>query len=232
MSLRGEAHRRAIRTVLTVFGEDAAHLVFVGGCVIGLYARPTGPALRVTKDVDCISLLSPWVRQESVLAEMCSRGVLSPDTELACRYHLVGTDVTVDVLSPEGFNVGGVNPWFARAATRAGRYDAGEGRAVKAVTPPYFLATKLVAFADRADDAQSSTDAEDIVSLAVEVPDLVTQVEAESLVGDVATLWRRALTRFRLTTRDLRDLTAWHLAPGDAEHEERVAAALEKLAGG
>ena len=232
MSLRGEAHRRAIRAVLAVFGEDAAHFVFVGGCALGLHARPTGPALRVTKDVDCISTLSPWTRQQSVLAGMCSRGVRNPDIELACRYHVVGTDVMVDVLSPDGFNVGGVNPWFARAAARAGTYDAGEGRTVKAVTPPYFLATKLVALAGRADDAQSSTDAEDIVSLAVEVPDLVAQVEAEQLLGDVAALWWRALTKFQLAAPDLRDLVAWHLAREDAEHEARVAVTLEKLAGG
>lgn len=90
MSLRGEAHRSAIRAVLAVFGDDAAHFVFVGGCALGLYARPAGPALRVTKDVDCISTLSPWTRQQSVLAGMCSRGVLNPDTELACRYGRAG----------------------------------------------------------------------------------------------------------------------------------------------
>ncbi len=93
------------------------------------------------------------------------------------------------MLSPAGFNVGGVNPWFDRAAQRARAYDVGEGRTVMAMTPPYFLTTKLVAFADRGPDAQSSKDAEDIVTLLVEVPDLVDQVDAEGLRAEVKALW-------------------------------------------
>ena len=161
MALRGEAHRAAIRAVLDAFGADARHFVFIGGCTLGLYARPDGAPLRATKDVDCISTLVPWVLQEKILGDMCSRGVLSPDADLQCRYRIRGTELDVDVLSPAGFNVGGVNPWFERAAQRARAYDVGEGRLVMALTPPYFLTTKLVAFADRGPDAQSSKDLED-----------------------------------------------------------------------
>jgi hypothetical protein len=116
-------------------------LVFIGGCTLGLYARPDGAPLRATKDVDCISTLVPWVLQEKILGDMCSRGVLSPDADLQCRYRIRGTELDVDVLSPAGFNVGGVNPWFERAAQRARAYDVGEGRWVMALTPPYFLTT-------------------------------------------------------------------------------------------
>jgi hypothetical protein len=57
MSLRGEAQRAAIRSVLDTFGEDAQWFVFIGGCTLGLYARATGAPLRITNDVDCISTL-------------------------------------------------------------------------------------------------------------------------------------------------------------------------------
>ena len=46
--MRGEAHRAAIRAVLDAFGDDARHFVFVGGCVLGLYARAEGAPLRAT----------------------------------------------------------------------------------------------------------------------------------------------------------------------------------------
>jgi predicted nucleotidyltransferase len=186
----------------------------------------------MTKDVDCISTVSPWVLQEKQLAEMCSRDLLMPDVDVQCRYHICGTDVDVDILSPEGFNVGGVNPWFVRAAARARPYDAGEGRTVMAVTPPYFLTTKLVAFADRGPDAQSSKDAEDIVVLAVEVFDLAAQVDAEGLRADVAALWARALDKHHVTVTDLPDLVDWHLDRRDAEHRTRVAATLTSLVRG
>jgi predicted nucleotidyltransferase len=232
MSLRGEAQRAAIRSVLDVFGEDARGFVFVGGCILGLYARTTGAPLRATKDVDCISTLAPWVLQEKMLAEMCSRGVLSPDAEVQCRYRIRGTDVDVDVLSPDGFNVGGVNPWFARAAKRARPYDAGDGRTVNAVTPPYFLATKLVALENRGPDAQSSKDAEDIVGLAVEVDTLAAEVEAEGMRRDVAALWARALKKYGLADSDVPDLVDWHLDRREAEHRERVVQTLLALVRG
>jgi hypothetical protein len=140
VSLRGDQHRGAIRVVLDTFGEDALHFVFVGGCVLGLYARPhAGGSLRTTKDVDCISTRVPWVLQEKLLSDLCTRGVQSPVQDLACRLRILGTDVLVDVLSPEGRNVGGVNPFFQRASVRARAYDVGYGRLVNAVTPAYFL---------------------------------------------------------------------------------------------
>jgi predicted nucleotidyltransferase len=231
MSVRGAEHVRAIRAVLAAFGEHADQLVFVGGCVLGLYARAEGPPLRMTEDVDCISSLSPWSRQAKILADLCYAGVIVPDEALMCRYRIAGAGVVVDVLSPDGFNVGGVNPWFARAAQRAGRYPIGEGGAVRAVTPPYFLATKLVAFEGRGPDAQSSKDAEDVVALAVEVPSLVDEVEAEGLREDVAGLWRRVLDKYRLARSDLPDLVAWHLDRRDAAHAARVVRALDHLAG-
>jgi hypothetical protein len=218
--------------VLDAFGADARHFVFIGGCTLGLYARPNGAPLRATKDVDCISTLVPWVLQEKILGDMCSRGVLSPDADLQCRYRIRGTELDVDVLSPAGFNVGGVNSWFERAAQRARAYDAGEGRSVMAVTPPYFLTTKLVAFEDRGPDAQSSKDAEDIVALLVEVPDLVEQVDAEGVRADVAALWDGVLNKYSLRESDLADLADWHLDPREATHRDAVIAALRALVRG
>jgi hypothetical protein len=155
--------------------------------------------------VDCISTLSPWVLQEKRLTEMCSGGVLVPGADLQSRYRIRASEVVVDILSPEGFNAGGgENLWFARAAGHARPYDAGGGFSVMAVTPPYFLATKLAAFAERGPDAQSSKDAEDIVTLAVEVDSLVAQVDAEAMRAEVAGLWVRALEKYDLDVDYLR----------------------------
>jgi hypothetical protein len=229
MPVRGEQHRVAIRTVLDAFGADAQHLVFVGGCVLGLYARPEGAPLRATKDVDCISTRTPWVLQQKQLADLCTRGVLSPDRDLACRYHIQGTGVDVDVLSPQGFNVGGVNAFFERAAARARSYDVGDGRKVNAVTPAYFLATKLAAFEDRGPDPLESKDLEDIVALAVDVDDLPQQVAEEGIGDEVAELWARAFRKYAVTIDNLPDVVDGHLAPADAPHRSRIIAVLLAL---
>jgi predicted nucleotidyltransferase len=232
MSMRSEAHLRAIRAVLAAFGEHAQNFVFIGGCVLGLYARAEGAPLRMTEDVDCISSLTPWILQAKILADLCDAGVIVPDEALLCRYRIPASGVVVDVLSPEGLNVGGVNPWFARAVEHARRYPIGEGDEVRAVTPPYFLATKLVAFADRGPDAQSSKDAEDIVALAIEVASLVDEVHAEGLRVPIADLWQRVFAKYGLTRTDLPDLVAWHLDRRDDAHRARAVDTLVRLAGG
>jgi len=229
MLVRGAHHREAIRAVLDAFGEESKHFVFVGGCVLGLYARPEGAPLRVSNDVDCISTRTPWALQAKALANLCARGVLVPDPELACRYHVKGTGVVVDVLSPQGFNVGGVNPFFERATARARAYDLGNGRTVNAVTPAYFLATKLAAFEDRGPDALSSKDLEDIVALAVEVPDLPEQVRAEGIAAEVADWWVRALSKYGVRVGDLPDIVDGHLAREDSSHRTRALIALWAL---
>jgi predicted nucleotidyltransferase len=227
VSLRGAAHRSAIGAVLDVFREHAQYFVFAGSSVLGLYARPHGTPLRATKDVDCISTRAPWILQEKVLADLCAQGLLTPDKDVQCRYRIRDADIDVDVLSPDGFNVGAVNPWFKRACDRAQAYPLGDGRQVNAISPPYFLATKLVAFADRGPDAQSSKDAEDIVTLAVEVANLAAQVEAEGLAPEIAALWQRTILMRRVG--DIRDLVEWHLGRDDREHLDRVASMLVRL---
>ena len=200
----------------------------------GLYAtaRSVGAPLRATKDVDCISTRQPWVLQEQTLARLCTEGRLSPEKSLQCRYRICGTEYVVDVLSPDGANVGGVNAWFHRAAARAGEYDVGDGVRVKAVTPPYFLATKLVAFEDRGPDVQSSVDCEDIVALAAETADLVSLVHAEGMRADVATLWKRVFDKYGFGVDDLSDVVDGHLDFREDKHRRRVVETLKASARG
>src|SRR5262249_22207037 len=145
------------------------------------------------------------------------------------RYHVRGSDLVVDILSSDGMNVP-PNAWLERAAHRARPYDLGHGQMVMAVTPPYFLATKLVAFEDRGPDAQSSKDLEDIVALAVEVLDLVEQVDAEGLRAEIAELFARALAKYGLIAGDLSDVVDWHLGREDQQHAARVVDVLRRLA--
>ena len=152
-----------------------------------------------------------------------------PNREVQCRYRISGTDLDVDVLSPEGLNVGAVNPWFGRAAARARPYDLGDGRTVKSISPPYFLATKLVAFADRGEDALSSKDAEDIVAAIVEVAGLFEELESEGIAAEVRELLHRAFAKHGV---DVADFVDAHLAREDREHAAEVVTFLVRLLGG
>lgn len=111
-------------------------------------------------------------------------------------------------------------------------YDLGNSVRVKAVSPPYFLATKLVAFESRGPDAQSSVDCEDIVVLAVEVAELVSLVEAEGMRADVSALWKRVFDKYGFGNDDLGDVVDGHLDRRDGEHRARIVEALDALARG
>ena len=222
MPIRGAKHRDDIRAVLAAFREHANDFVFLGGCVLALYARDHGAPLRATADVDCLSRRTPWAMQDKILADLCAQRVIQPDMAVMCRYRICGTELDVDVISPDGIDVGGGNPWLRRAAENYAFYDIGEGRQVKAVTPPYFLATKLVAFADRGEDILSSKDAEDIVTLVVERPNLVVEVTSAGLRTESRELWRAVSKKFGVKSPDIPDFVDCHLHREDSEHRSRV----------
>ena len=113
MSVRGEPQRAMIRAVVDAFGERADELVFIGGCVLALYAGDSVAPLRPTTDVDCLSGMRPWSRQEAMLAELCHKRLLVPDNAMQFRYRIEGMSFDVDVLSPDGANVP-ASPWFRR----------------------------------------------------------------------------------------------------------------------
>lgn len=232
MGMRGDQYRDAMRTVMKTFGSGADDFVFIGSCVLGLYMRPAGAPFRPTLDADVVSTVTPWVIQEKRLADLCSRGILEPDERIACRYHIRGMTVAVDVLSPEGKNVGSITEWLLRAVARAETFALDGDTRMRAVTPPYFLALKLEAWRDRGQDAQTDKDAEDIVALATEVSDLAVQVSRENLGPGIRDLWSAALARHDLAIEDIPELVSWHLHPVDAAEEERVVESLLRCARG
>jgi len=232
MGVRGQQYRDAMRAVVAVFGSSAENFVFVGSCVLGLYMRPSGAPFRPTIDADVISTVAPWTVQEKQLADLCERGILVPDEKLLCRYHIQGKGVAVDVLSPEGRNVGGITEWFLKAAAHAKTFTLDDEVRVRAVAPPYFLATKLEAWCDRGEDVRSDKDAEDIVALATEVLNLADLVQHEGIAAGISALWHSALDARGLTLDHMPDLVSWHLHPIDAAEGDRVVASLLRCARG
>jgi len=242
MARRGAAQLEAIATVLDTLGEylrssrpqgalrdEAAQIVVFGSCALALYARPDGrSAIRTTRDVDVVSVVTPLALLQSRLAAMCQAGVLVPHHEILCRYTIRRTGTVVDVVDLQGRTTGAADPWLERAVKHSGVYPLGEGVEVRAVTPPFFLATKLTAFIERGPD-EMSADAEDIVTLAVEVQDLAAQVSLAGIADEVRELWGRARERFDLST--VSDLVDYHIHPLEVEHLDRVRETLTGLAG-
>lgn len=126
-------------------GDLTGEVVFTGGATVGLWITdPAAPEPRPTEDVD-------------VIVEVTSRGAFA-DFEERLRQQ----QFHHDRLSDLGF----ANPWQGAAVPHAIDRRLPSGRSIAAVSPPYLMATKLEAFADRGhEDLIASRDFADIVTL-------------------------------------------------------------------
>jgi hypothetical protein len=176
-----------------------------------------------------MSMMSPWILQEKLLAELCSFGKLAPVAGTQFRYEVPESDLVIDVMSPDGINIGGGTRWMREAAERAIDRTLPDGRVVRVVTPPYFVVLKLAAFLDRGEDLVSSKDVEDLVCIAVEVDDLAEQVTAAGLRGAVSSLWQDAFRKHQVDASYLADLVESHLHSADADRRNRVEEILRVL---
>jgi hypothetical protein len=183
------AHRRDIRTVQAALSSNL-DIVFMGGKVMSLYAKSTGDRLRPTNDVDALVAMDFGALQAELQTLMKTQ-VLSVDIHdldaPPCRYTLVDAGFTVDIVDLDGRSTGEVNPYHRRAVETAAAYDAGEGVFVRAITPPFFLLAKLVSLrdAERTSLDPFHHDAEDIVSIFVEVDDVAEQVDHAGVLAQV-----------------------------------------------
>jgi hypothetical protein len=177
-----------------------------------------------------MSTTSPWILQEQLLAKLCAFGKLVPVPEMQFRYRVPETDLLIDVMSPDGINVGGGTSWMRQAAEAAADRTLPDGRVVRVLTPPYFVVLKLTAFLDRGEDLISAKDMEDIVCIAIEVDDLVDQVDAARLTSAIESLWRDVFKKHSADVTYIPDVVDAHLHREDRDRRERAIEILRSLA--
>lgn len=94
-----------------------------------------------------------------------------------CRWQKGSTVVDVMPTYPEILGFG--NRWYPNAIGTAVTADLGKGIAIRTVTPPLFLGTKLAAFEGRGKaDFYASQDIEDIMAVIDGRPELIDEVRA------------------------------------------------------
>ncbi|MDF2529223.1 MAG: hypothetical protein K0Q57_103 [Gammaproteobacteria bacterium] len=146
-------------------GDIKEELVFVGGCTTALLVTEPIPGIRPTDDVDCIVdviSLKDYYRLEKQLAQKGFKKSLNE--QVICRWYY--DDIILDVMPTDKKILSFGNPWYKAAIRSAVVHEISENLFIKAVSAPYFLATKLEAFKDRGNnDFLSSHDFEDIITV-------------------------------------------------------------------
>lgn len=139
---------------------------FTGGAIVGfLLDHPHLASLRPTADVDVIVAVITHLQHAALEARLRKLG-FHHDTSAGapiCRWRYLGT--RVDIMPAQDTAGQKSNPWFAHALRGASlkTWDQVTARIVSATS---FVATKLVAFADRGrNDFFGSHDLEDVVTI-------------------------------------------------------------------
>ena len=211
--------------VAILLGELADEVVFVGGSATGLLI--TDPAIRnirPTMDVDVIVEIASRREYYQLADRLREKGFQEPlDGRVICRW--VHGDLILDVMPTNEEILGFANRWYA-AAVQHSEENKVNGVALRVVSPPYFLGTKLEAFRGRGEnDYMLSHDMEDIVAILdgrMEIVDDVRMADA-------------AIRKFiseqfgeLVADRDFQDALPGHLE-GDAASQRRLPIILDRM---
>jgi len=214
----------------TLLGDLADEVVFVGGSAAGLLITdPAIPDVRPTMDIDVIVEIGSrgdYYRLQDRLRERGFREAV--DEPVLCRFR--HGSIVLDVMPTDQDILGFANRWYADAARNAQTLEI-DGVWLRAVTPAYFLATKLEAFHGRGQrDFMASHDMEDIIAVLDGRLDIVEDVRDAD--EDVRQYLADEFAAF-LGDGDFMDALSGHL-PGDVASQRRLPlliARMERIAG-
>jgi predicted nucleotidyltransferase len=155
-------------------------LVFVGGCTTGLLITDEAAAdVRTTKDVDAIAEITSYVDYMAFSERLRALG-FSEDSEQGaplCRW--LHGEIKLDVMPLDEKILGFSNRWYRAAMEEARVYDLDNDLQIRAVTAPFFCATKLEAFRGRGGgDYVLSHDLEDLVTVVDGRPELLEDLKS------------------------------------------------------
>jgi hypothetical protein len=174
----------ALEAVAAALGDLRSELVLVGGCAVGLLiSDPASPPVRETVDVDFVAEVITLGEYYGICQRLTQCGFLqSAQDQHMCRW--VKRGLKLDLM-PSRHEVLGhsTNRWYPDAVATATDIVLANGLAIRVISPPLFLATKLEAFYDRGrGDYASSHDLEDIINVVDGRPELSDEVNAAPVI--------------------------------------------------
>lgn len=149
-------------------GALLAEVVFVGGATVELWITDEAASeFRPTDDIDVIVEITT-LREYHRFEERIREAGFENDQQsgVICRFKHPSSGLVLDVMPTEASILGFENRWQGEAFPHAADVALPSGQFIRAIPPPYLLATKLEAFRTRGnDDFYGSRDFGDVVAL-------------------------------------------------------------------
>jgi hypothetical protein len=161
-------NQRMLEAAAGHLGSLLDEVVFVGGATVELWITDeAAPEFRPTADVDVVVEITS--RREYYRFEKRIRAVgFENDAEsgVICRFKHPDAGLLLDVMPTEASILGFENRWQAEAFSHAVTLTLPSGQEIRAIPPPFLIATKLEAFSTRGkSDFLASRDFGDVVTL-------------------------------------------------------------------
>lgn len=150
-------------------GDLRETVVFLGGATISLWLTDAAArAPRVTYDVDVIAVEVTTLGAYEAFQQRLRALHFSEDVAsgVICRWQHADRGIVLDAVPIREELAGFSGQWLAAAVNDAAEVTLPSGVTIRAVRPPWLVATKLEAFLSRGrSDCLSSRDFEDVVTL-------------------------------------------------------------------
>lgn len=218
-----------IERAADTLGPLRAEVVFLGGASIALWTTdPGAPAPRPTKDVDVVVDIASRLAYERFSERMRAQGFAEDSSSAAiCSWRHTGSGLLLDAMPVNPAILALDGQWHAAAVMHAGERTLPSGTVIRAATPPFLLATKLEAFADRGrHDPIASRDLEDVVTLLDTRGEITSETQAAP--ADVRTYIARQLAALQRLS-DFPVLVSGMLRPDAASQARAEAIVLPRL---
>lgn len=202
-------------------------LVFVGGSVTSILVTDEGAgAPRVTLDVDAIAEISSYAEYAEFGQRLRALGFSEDASEGAPLCRWVNSGRILDVMPLDEHILGFSNRWYRASMEAAITHQIHRDLAIRVVSAPYFLATKIEAFKGRGKgDFLASHDLEDLIFVIDGRRTITEEVKAE-----VPFLREYLRTEIRglLMTPEFMDALPGYLLP-DAASQTRIGTVVQRL---
>jgi hypothetical protein len=156
-------------------------VAFLGGASLVLWVSDEAAApIRVTQDVDVIVEIGSTVQYYKLGEELRAQGFEEdPERRVTCAWRHRESELKLDVMPTDPAVLGFSNEWYGPAFAAAQERRLPSEAAIRAVTPPHLLATKIAAFRGRGrGDYLASRDFGDVIVLVDGRPEVVDEVRA------------------------------------------------------
>jgi predicted nucleotidyltransferase len=175
-----------LEVVAQALGQELCQEVaFVGGCTTALLLTDefSREEVRYTDDVDLVVHLTGYAQWQKLVEQLRQKGFKQTQQDaVICRMRLGELKVDFMPEDAETANLLGCNNrWFKDGLANAQWHELPSGCRIRLFTPPYFLGSKLEAYAGRgAQDPLNSQDLEDILNLVNGREELLQEVDASA----------------------------------------------------